>query len=231
MCTDRPTPAPGQANAAERARRPPGPGPWVLGIVGPAGAGKSLVARALAEDGARVLDADRIGHEVTDRDPEVRAALSAEYGAGVYGADGTLDRARVAARVFEEPAALARLNRLVHPRIVARLRDGIAAAAREGFTGTVAVDAALLLDWGFERECHAVLAVLGPEALQVSRLVRARGWSEAEARRRLASARPAESFRALADAVVMNDASEAAAVAAARAAVERLAAKRPGVAR
>ena len=59
----------------------------------------------------------------------------------VYRADHTLDRKRVAARVFHDPAALARLNLLVHPRILERLRSGIDAARREGFTGAVIVDA------------------------------------------------------------------------------------------
>src|SRR5438874_1657528 len=57
-------------------RRPAGPGPVVLGLVGPAGSGKSTVARAWAAEGARVLDADRIGHEVTDSDSDVRRALA-----------------------------------------------------------------------------------------------------------------------------------------------------------
>ena len=75
------------------------------------------------------------------------------------------------------------------------------------------IDAALLLDWGFEAECDAVMAVLAPEAQQLVRLTATRGWSEAEARRRLAAARSPESFAALADAVVMNDGDESAAVA------------------
>jgi dephospho-CoA kinase len=238
MCTDvTPVPDPLSAGAPasapdDRVRRAPAAGPWVLGLAGPAGAGKSLIAAALAADGARVLDADRIAREITERDPDVRAGLAAEYGAGVYRADGTLDRAAVAARVFSDPEALARLNRLVHPRLVARLREGIADAARDGFAGTLVVDAALLFDWGFERDCDAVLAVVAPEALQVERLTAARGWSAHEARRRIANARGAASFRALADDVVVNDASPAAAVAAARAAVARLrAARREGGAR
>jgi dephospho-CoA kinase len=227
MSTEHPLSTP-RPERATRPRRAPAPGPWVLGLAGPAGSGKSVIARALEQDGARVLDADRIGRELTEREPAVRAGLTAEYGPGIYRADGTLDRATVAARVFRDAAALERLNRLVHPRIVERLREGIAAAAREGFAGTLVVDAALLLDWGFERECDAVLAVLAPEALQVERLVRARGWTEDEARRRLAGTRGADGFRALADAVVVNDGSEAAAVAAARAAVGSLRARRRG---
>jgi dephospho-CoA kinase len=144
------------------------------------------------------------------------------YGADVYRADGTLDRARVGARVFSDPAALARLNALVHPRIVARLRDDVTHATG---VDTVVVDAALLLDWGFERECDAVVAVVAPREQQIARLRRARGWSEEEATRRLASARSNEAFRALADEVVVNDADPAAAERAMRGAVDRLRAR------
>ncbi len=198
----------------------------MLGLVGPTGSGKSLVARVLAADGARVLDADRMGHEITAGDPEVRTALAAEYGADVYRPDGSLDRRRVAAKVFDDPAALTRLNLLVHPRILKRLREGLADAAREGFAGTVVVDAALLLDWGFERECDAVLAVVAPPAMQVARLVAARGWTEDEAQQRLARARHQEAFVALADETLVNDRGEAEAAEGARAALARLRARR-----
>ncbi len=200
----------------------------MLGLVGPAGSGKSLVARALAADGARVLDADRMGHEITEGDPEVRATLAAEYGADVYRPDGSLDRRRVAAKVFEDPAALTRLNLLVHPRILKRLREGLADAVRERFAGTVVVDAALLLDWGFERECDAVLAVVAPPALQISRLMAARSWTVEQAQQRLARARHNEAFAALADETLVNDRGEAEAAEAARAALERMRSRREG---
>ncbi len=185
-----------------------------------------MVARALAADGATVVEADKLGHQVTDEDAHVRAALTAEYGAGVYRADGTLDRAQVAARVFRDPAALARLNRLVHPRIVERLREAVLAAATAAPSALLVLDAALLLDWGFERECDAVLAVVAPREASVARLVQSRGWSELQARERLEAARSNEEFAALADDTIQNHGSEAAAIAAARVAVARLMARR-----
>ena len=199
-----------------------GDGVLILGLVGRAGSGKTTVSRALEADGARILEADRLGHEVTDRDPEVRAALSAEYGADIYRPDGALDRARVAAKVFADPRARARLNELVHPRIVAGIRDAIVRLIHDGWRGIVVVDAALMLDWHLERACDAVLAVVAPEADQIARLVKARGWTEAEARARLKAQRTNEEYARAADELLDNRGTPEALAVAARAAVQRL---------
>src|SRR4029077_19472563 len=112
--------------AAARERRPHGAdGLFIVGLVGRAASGKSTMATTLAADGARVIEADRLGHEVTDHDPAVRAALTAEYGADVYRPDGTRDRARVATRVFADRAARERLDQLTHPRIIERIRAAL----------------------------------------------------------------------------------------------------------
>jgi dephospho-CoA kinase len=180
-------------------------GVFVLGVVGRAGSGKSTVARVLAGASGVIVEADRIGHEVTDRDPDVRAALIRSYGEDVYRADGALDRARVAARVFADPAALAELNALVHPRIVQRIRERIAASRRAGQPSVVVVDAALMLDWRLEEDCDAVVAVVANADAQIERLRESRGWSDAEARARLDVQRSNEAFEAAADAVIRND--------------------------
>lgn len=213
--------------STERPRRPATAGDlFLLGLVGRAGSGKSTVARVLAASGAEVIDADRLGHEVTARDPDVRAALVAEYGPGVYRGDGTLDRRAVAARVFSDPEARRRLDRLVHPRILARIRDRVLELRGGGFRGVVVVDAALLLDWQLERELDAVLAVTAPEDELVRRLVRARGWSEDEARARLGVQRSAQEYAAAADATLQNTGSAQELIRATRAAIERLVAAR-----
>jgi len=179
-------------------------GLFIVGLVGQAGSGKSTVARALAEDGARLIEADVLGHEITDHDPEVRRALSAEYGPDVYRADGTLDRARVAARVFTDREARGRLDALVHPRIVRAIRERLERLRAEGFRGVVVVDAALMLDWNLERECDALLAIVAAERDQLERLARERGWSDTQARARMAVQRAHETFRAAADVTLDN---------------------------
>lgn len=213
---------PSTPDPARTRRAPANDGLTIVGLVGRAGSGKSSVAAALAARGAMVLDADEIGHEVTDTDPAVREAMLREYGPAVYLDDGRLNRRLVAAKVFADASALERLNGLVHPRILRRLRERLVALPGEGFRGPVVIDAALMLDWAFERECDAVLAVIAPGEAQVERLVRGRGWSETEARRRLSSQRANEWFAAAADEVIDNRGTEAELAAAAAAALERL---------
>jgi dephospho-CoA kinase len=210
-----------------RPRRPhAGDGLFILGLVGRAGSGKSAVARAIIADGGALIDADAIGHQVTDTDPEVRRALAAEYGEDVYREDGTLDRKRVAERVFHDPEARARLDALVHPRILARAWEELNRLRLTGHRGVVVLDSALLLHWGMERSCDAVLAVDASEDVRVARLVQSRGWSEEHARAVLAVQRPAEWFRDAADLTLDNTGEIADLERAARAAVVRLMAER-----
>lgn len=197
-----------------------------IGLVGRAGSGKTTVARTLAGDGAVVIEADTIGHQVTDQDPDVRAALTREYGPGVYRADGTLDRAQVAARVFTDPAARARLDQLVHPRIVRRIHDRMQELADADWQGVVLIDAALLLEWGLERDLDAVIAVVAPDDVQRARLAAARGWSDQEAARRIAVQRSNQAFADAADETLENIGTEEDLARAARAAVARLIAGR-----
>lgn len=228
----RTTPAPGLHPTPYplRARREPRRDDplFVVGLVGRAGSGKSTVAAALERAGAVVIPADQIGHDVTDHDPEVRAALAAEFGRDVYLADGRLDRARVAARVFADADALAWLNRLVHPRILEGILAALGELDERGEPVTVVVDAALMLDWGFQRDCDALLAVVAPEAALVDRLVRARGWTPEHARARLSAQRSQDEFAAAADEVLVNDGTPAELEAAAVSALGRLRARPAG---
>ena len=172
-----------------------------IGLTGGIGSGKSTVASLLAERGARVVDADRLAREVVEPGTPGLAAVVAEFGDGVLTAEGALDRAALAALVFADPAARARLDGVVHPLVRARAAELVAEAP----AGAVVVqDVPLLVETGQAGLFDLVLVVEAELETRVARLVD-RGLSESDARARIASQATDEQRRAVADVVLTND--------------------------
>lgn len=157
-----------------------------IGLVGRIGAGKSTVARLLGDRGAVVVDADRIAHEMLER-PEVVQAIAEGYGAGVLAADGSVDRRRLAAKVFgptdAHAAALAALEAIIHPLVNERIEEVLgairSAEKADGLPRLVVLDIPLLETAGWAGRCDHVLRVVCDEAIRRERLA-SRGWSEDE---------------------------------------------------
>src|SRR5690242_12615537 len=122
----------------------------LIGLTGGIGAGKSTGATLLGELGARVIDADKIGHDVYRPGREGFGRVVDAFGPGVVAADGTIDRRALGAIVFGDPAARARLNAIVHPLITAELGRRIASVRDEGFAGPIVVEAAVMLEAGWQ---------------------------------------------------------------------------------
>jgi dephospho-CoA kinase len=153
----------------------------ILGLLGGVASGKSLVAAQLARLGAGVLDADRAGHEVL-RLPEVEQAARERWGESVFGADGHIDRRRLAEIVFAPPQKGPEerrfLEELTHPRI-ARLLEGQAERLAAADCRVAVLDAPLLLEAGWDRLCQRLILVDAPHQLRLARAL-ARGWTERE---------------------------------------------------
>jgi dephospho-CoA kinase len=126
----------------------------VLGLTGRYCAGKDAAARILERKGFRVIDVDRVGHEVLE---ERAAEVAAAFGPGVRRADGSIDRRALGRIVFADPSALARHEAIVHPAMVERVR--VLAAAERAAGRDAAINAALLRHMGLDRFCDAVLEV------------------------------------------------------------------------
>ena len=177
-----------------------------IGLVGGVASGKSLVAKALVDLGAVHLDADRTGHEVLADDAEVRKILVERWGDAIVGADGRIDRAAIARRVFggSESAAADRayLESVLHPRIGARLKQRAVVAAASGKPAVV-LDAPLLLEAGWKPFCDVILMIDSPRELRLKRAT-TRGWSEAEFDQREAAQWPVDKKRQSADAIISN---------------------------
>ena len=173
-----------------------------VGLTGGIGAGKSTVARLLAERGAVLLDADVAAREVVAAGSAGLAAVAAEFGAGVLAADGTLDRPALARIVFGDEDRRAALNAIVHPRVRAWMEERAGRAA----PGSVVVqDIPLLVESGLAARFDLVVVVDAPDPVRIARLVRDRGMAEEEARARIAAQSPREQRLAAADVVIAND--------------------------
>ena len=173
----------------------------VVGLTGPMGAGKSVVAAMLREMGAKVIDADALVRDEQSRGTVGYSAIVQTFGTGVLGEDKEIDRAKLAAEVFADPKKLARLERIMHPRVIARILE-----ARQMLKDddVMVVEAIKLLESDLRNVCDEIWVVLAPRALLLERL-RARGLPQAEAEMRLARQASEEEFRAAADVVILND--------------------------
>jgi dephospho-CoA kinase len=165
--------------------RPRGRRPVRIGLTGPIGCGKSTIAGWLAELGAVVIYADRVARDVTPAGSAELAAVERAFGPSVIGSDGSLDRAALARIVFADPAALSRLEAIVHPAVRPRILAMMAAAERDGAPGVV-IEAIKLVEGGLAQLCDEVWLVTCTLAVQRERLI-GRGANAADADARIAA--------------------------------------------
>ena len=193
------SPAGGAAAGGAPRATAPAPARLRVGLTGGLAAGKSTVARLLAEQGLAVFDADRLVAELYGPGQPGAARVRELFGESALGPDGAVDRARLARLVFREPEALRRLEAAIHPLVRDRFE---AAAGRIG--GIVVVEATRLVEAGWGDDLDLVVTVEAPAELRLERAV-ARGMDPEEARRRLAAQGEGEARRRRADRVLVND--------------------------
>ena len=176
-----------------------------VGLTGGLASGKSTVASLLARRGAAVFDADRIVAELYEPGGAGEAAAKELFGSAVENAMGGVDRARIAAIVFEDPDARRSLEKRIHPIVRDEIEHRFAEAEKSGFPIAVA-EASQLLEAGSEDRYDRVLLVVAPEAERLRRWS-GKGGDAADARRRMAGQIPADAARARATDVIVNDGS------------------------
>lgn len=173
----------------------------LVGLTGGIGSGKSTVSEMLASRGAVIVDADQIVRDVQRPGSPVLAALAEAFGDSVIGSDGELDRPAVAAIVFADPEALKKINAIVHPAVGKEMNDRI--LAQRATTNVVVLDIPLLTENPREG-LQGKIVVDVPVETQVTRLVANRGFSEDDARARIARQASREERLKGADFVVDN---------------------------
>jgi dephospho-CoA kinase len=162
-----------------------------LGLTGGIASGKSAVAAMLRELGFPVVDADSASHKLMEPGQAAHGEIMRAFGAGIADASERIDRAKLAAIVFADPAKLKRLNAILHPRVEQVVFRQFEEWQKNGVRDAAFVEAALLVEAGMDKRLDGLVVAWCEPAQQLERL-RARGMSEADARRRMAAQLPLE---------------------------------------
>lgn len=162
-----------------------------MGLTGGIASGKSVVAAMLREMGFPVLEADVVAHLLIEPGQPAHDEVLHEFGNGLLGADGRIDRGKLAEIVFADPTKLVRLNKIIHPRVEEAVFRQFEDWKQQGVRDAGFVVAALLVEAGYGKNLDGMVMVFCRPEQQLERL-RARGMSEADAKRRIAAQMPIE---------------------------------------
>jgi dephospho-CoA kinase len=169
-----------------------------VGLTGGIASGKSTVAAMLRELDCAVLDADTLGHELLEQGQDAFNEVVREYGQEVLDTYGNVDRSKLGQIIFADAQKRARLNQILHPRILDVVRRWFAALAQAGGPELAVVEAALIIEAGYNKELDQVIVCWCPAQQQLQRLVE-RGLTAEQAKLRIAAQMPMEEKRRLGD--------------------------------
>jgi dephospho-CoA kinase len=174
----------------------------IFGLTGGVASGKTTVAGMFAELGAKVIDADRVAHEVIRSPQPAYHEIVRHFGFEILDSQGEIDRKRLAAIVFAEPEKLRALNAFVHPRVLERIEQLAEAFLLSDPRAVVLVDAALLYEAGVADRFKRIIVTWCQPEQQLERLMAKASLSREEAERRIAAQIAADEKRRRADYVI-----------------------------
>ena len=178
----------------------------VIGLTGGIGSGKSTASELLSQLGAKVLDADKVGHQCYQPDTEAWQDVVAAFGEEIVAPDRSIDRKKLGAIVFGDPDSLARLNGIMHPRMKEMMADMIEQYRQDGVE-VVVLDAAILLEANWTHLVDAIWITVASESTVIKRVKERTGLPEEQIRSRIRSQMTIEERTERADLVINNDGS------------------------
>jgi dephospho-CoA kinase len=176
-----------------------------VGLTGGIATGKTTVVAMLRELGCRVLEADKIAHQMIEPGAAAYEEVVREFGAGILTQEGLVDRKKLGDIVFADPKLLARLNAIVHPPVLAEQSRQLAAIEKADPHAIAVVEAALLIEAGFDKQLEYVLVTWCTPEQQLERLTqpgKGRGLTIEQAQQRVAAQMPIDEKRRRANAVI-----------------------------
>lgn len=173
----------------------------IIGITGGTGAGKSTVCEELKNNGATIVDCDRIAHSVVEKGKPALAEIVAFFGNDILSADGNLDRKKMSGIVFSDKEKLVTLNKITHKYIFEEMLKEISEACTE----MVVLDVPLLFQCDFPFECDLTVAVVADKEERIYRIMRRDGISREAAQKRMSNQLTDDEYRSKADFYFVND--------------------------
>jgi dephospho-CoA kinase len=179
----------------------------IVGLTGGVASGKSVVSQVWKEEGAVLIDADRIARELVQPRAPAWKALVKAFGKEILQEDGSIHRKKLATRVFSNPVEKDRLNRILHPRIKREINRRIKGIGQKGPKAIVVIDAALLVETGYYRDVDKVVVVTSTKKQQIERLRRRDQMDQGMARGIIDSQIRGEERIKVADIIIRNEGS------------------------
>ncbi len=173
----------------------------VIGLTGGIGSGKSTVSKFLAELGAVIIDADKVGHEAFQPGTDAWREVVAAFGTDILDEKGYIDRHKLGRKVFGNGEEMSRLNQIMHPRMFETVKQAIGQYRAKG-TRVVVLEATLLIEAGWRPLVDEVWVTIAPEQIIIQRLRERSGLSEGEALARIRSQVPPQERLKHADVVI-----------------------------
>jgi dephospho-CoA kinase len=179
----------------------------IVGLTGGVASGKSVVSQVWKEEGAYLIDADRIARELVQPRAPAWKALVKAFGKEILQEDGSIHRKKLATRVFSNPVEKDLLNRILHPRIKREINRRIKGIGQKGPKAIVVIDAALLVETGYYRDVDKVVVVTSTKKQQIERLRRREQMAQEMARGIIDSQISGEERIKVADIIIRNEGS------------------------
>jgi len=176
----------------------------VIGFTGGIGSGKTTITQCLADLGATIIDADKVGHQTFEPGTEIWHEVVKAFGESILAPDNSIDRKKLGPIVFADPEAISRLNRIMHPRMYAIMKERIAEHRRQG-VNVVVIEAAVLIEAKWTPLADQVWVATAPESAVIDRLAKQRGMDREQTLSRIRSQLTSEERLKHADVVITND--------------------------
>lgn len=176
--------------------------PFTVGLTGPTGAGKSYVCEIFRQKGFKIIDCDKIAHELTAKNAPILAELASEFGEDIV-KNGELDRKLLASRAFDTKEHTKKLNSILHP--------AIAEKCKEEAQGLTVLDASQLFEANMQNDCYKVIGVLADEDVRIKRIIARDNITEQQAKLRMSAQFDNDYFIDNCDYIIYNNGEDIAA--------------------